>query len=45
VYPRDKEFLKEEYLNFTIEDLGLYTGEVKFKVQIKPLENEPKLNL
>lgn len=44
VYPRDKRFLKEDYLNFTIEDLGLYTGEVKFKVQTQPLENEPQLN-
>ncbi|WP_445456088.1 hypothetical protein [Flavobacterium sp. HNIBRBA15423] len=45
VYPRDKNYLKEDYLNFTIEDLGLYTGEVKFKVQTQPLKNEPKLNL
>lgn len=44
VYPRDKQFLKEDYLNFTIEDLGLYTGEVKFKVQTQPLKNEPHLN-
>lgn len=45
VYPRDENFLKEEYLNFTVEDLGLYTGEVKFKIQTKPLQNEPKLDL
>jgi len=45
VYPRDKNYLKEDYLNFTIEDLGLYTGEVKFKVRTQPLKNEPKLNL
>ncbi len=44
VYPRDKQFLKEGYLNFTIEDLGLNTGEIKFKVQTQPLENEPQLN-
>jgi hypothetical protein len=44
VYPRDKQFLKEDYLNFTIEDLGLYTGEVKFKVHTQPLKNEPQLN-
>jgi hypothetical protein len=45
VYPRDKNYLKEEYLNLTIEDLGLYTGEVKFKIQTEVLNNEPKLNL
>ena len=44
VYPRDKKYLKENYLNFTIEDLGLYTGEVKFKIDTKPLQNEPQLS-
>lgn len=44
VYPREEKYLKEEYLNFTIEDLGFYTGEVRFKVKTKPLKNEPKLN-
>lgn len=43
VYPRDEKFLKEKYLNFTIEDLGTYTGEVKFKVPIKKIKNEPKI--
>lgn len=45
VYPRDEKKMQEGYLNFTIEDLGLDTGEVRFKVQTKPLKNEPKLNL
>jgi hypothetical protein len=45
VYPRNKDILKEDYLNFTIQDLGLYTGEVKFKIKTEPLRNEPKLNL
>lgn len=44
VYPRDKQFLHNDYLNFTIEDLGLNTGEVKFKVNTQPLKNEPQLN-
>ena len=44
VYPRDENALKNEYLNFTIEDLGLYTGEVKFKIPTDKLNNEPKLN-
>ncbi len=44
VYPRDENALKEETLNFTIEDLGFYTGEVKFKIDTKQLENEPQLS-
>ena len=44
VFPRDKKFLNGEYLNFTIEDFGLFTGEVKFKVPIKNIINEPKIN-
>jgi hypothetical protein len=43
VYPRDEKTLNEEYLNFTIEDLGLYTGEVKFKLLTDKLINEPEL--
>ncbi len=43
VYPRDKEFLKEEYLNITVGDLGTYTGEVKFKVQTNYIKNEPQI--
>ena len=45
VYPRDKERLKQEYLNFTIEDLGIYTGEVKFKVSTRSINDEPILKL
>ena len=43
VYPRKEENLKEDYLNFTIQDLGFYTGEVKFKVPTDIINNEPKL--
>ena len=45
VYSRDQEALKADYINFTIEDLGLYTGEVKFKIETDKLNNEPKLKL
>ncbi len=45
VYRREETKLKKEYLNFTIEDLGLYTGEVKFKVPLNSLENEPNLKI
>lgn len=44
VYPRNEEALEEEYLNFTIEDLGLYTGEVKFKIEVDNIKNEPTLS-
>jgi len=43
VYPRDKKFLQEDYLNITIGDLGTYTGEVKFKVPTQKINNEPRL--
>ncbi|MCL9807660.1 hypothetical protein NAT51_19210 [Flavobacterium amniphilum] len=43
VYPRDEKFMQEEYLNFTIEDLGLDTGEIKFKVKTSELKDEPQL--
>ncbi|WP_303316688.1 hypothetical protein Q4Q34_07745 [Flavivirga abyssicola] len=45
VYPRDETIINESYLNFTIEDLGLYTGEVKFKIPIETINNEPELRL
>ncbi len=43
VYPRDKKIEKEEYINITIEDLGLYTGEVKFKIPTEIINNEPRI--
>lgn len=43
VYPRDEKYLKQDYLNFVIEDLGLNTGDVKFKINTKALINEPQL--
>jgi len=45
VYPRDEKKLKEKELNFTVEDLGLYTGEVKFKINAEKLNKELKLIL
>ncbi len=44
VYPKDEKYLKGDYLNLTIGDLGTYTGEVKFKIATKVIKNEPKLN-
>ncbi|MDA9316695.1 hypothetical protein N9Q58_02130 [Polaribacter sp.] len=43
VYPRDEKYLREETLNFTIQDLGNYTGEVKFKIQTDKIKKEPEL--
>lgn len=45
VYPREREKLKGGYINFAIEDLGLYTGEVKFKIDLEKIINEPTLSL
>ncbi|QMU65603.1 MAG: hypothetical protein GKR88_15815 [Flavobacteriaceae bacterium] len=44
-YPRDKNDLKEAALYFTLEDLGIYSGEVKFKIATDKLKNEPALKL
>ena len=43
VYPKREEDLKEDYLNFTVQDLGFYTGEVKFKVPTAVINNEVQL--
>ena len=44
VYPREKKVLDGEYLNFIIDDLGFYTGEVKFRLNTKALKEEPRLS-
>ncbi|HEX8562834.1 MAG TPA: hypothetical protein VF676_07640 [Flavobacterium sp.] len=43
VYPRKSDILREDYLNFSIEDLGFNTGEVKFKVRNEAVLNEPQI--
>jgi hypothetical protein len=43
VYPRDEKFMKKDHLNFTIEDLGLDTGELRFKIKTQALQDEPQL--
>lgn len=43
VYPREIKFLNQDHLNFVIQDLGLDTGDVKFKLSTKALKNEPQL--
>ncbi|AUC77879.1 hypothetical protein CW732_18530 [Olleya sp. Bg11-27] len=44
VYLRENRKLKDDYLNFIIKDLGLNTGEIKFKIETKLLINEPSLS-
>lgn len=43
VFPRDRKYLKEDSLYFIIEDLGFFTGEIKFKISNNLLIAEPKL--
>lgn len=44
VYPRDSKYMTQDYLNFVIQDLGLDTGDIKFKIDNKALTNEPQLS-
>lgn len=43
VYPRVKKYMDEDYFNFVIEDLGMDTGDIKLKIDIQALQNEPQL--
>ncbi|UGU18126.1 hypothetical protein LS482_09625 [Sinomicrobium kalidii] len=43
VYPRKEKYLNDDYINIIVEDLGFYTGEVKFKVLTENINNEPSL--
>ena len=43
VYHRETRSMNQNYLNFVIQDLGLDTGDVKFKLNTKALKNEPQL--
>ena len=43
VYPREPEFMNQDYLNFVIEDLGLNTGDIKFKLNMQDFKKEPQL--
>lgn len=44
VYLMEEDKLQEGYLNITVEDLGLYTGEVKFKIETEKIKNEPSIS-
>ena len=43
VYPRAEKYMHQEYLNFVVQDLGLGTGDIKFKINTRALLNEPQL--
>ncbi len=44
VYPRDPKVMKSEYIHVTVEDIGLGTGDITFKIPAKNIKREPKLN-
>lgn len=44
IYPKDEIYLKSKYISFTIKDLGFYTGDVKFKVDTKKINEEPTIS-
>lgn len=44
VYPREEALLEDDFIHFTLEDIGLKTGEVGFKFPAKLLEREVALN-
>jgi hypothetical protein len=43
VYPR-MEMDNIQFLNFSVEDIGLGTGDIKFKIPINKIKNQPKIN-
>ncbi len=45
VFPKTEEVNNAEQLYFTIEDIGMNTGEVKFKFLNNTLQQEPKLGI
>lgn len=43
IYPRESTLINDHFFHFTIEDIGLATGEVGFKIPVAPIMNEPGL--
>lgn len=43
VYPKKKDVLQTNDLHFTIQDIGLFTGEVKFKIELEKINNQPQI--
>ncbi len=45
VYPKEEKLMDSEFITLSVEDLGFYTGEVKFKIPTNIISNQPKLHL
>jgi hypothetical protein len=43
VYPNEEIYRNSEYLTFAIEDFGLQTGDVTFKIETTKIKNQPRL--
>ncbi|AWX45720.1 hypothetical protein HME9304_02747 [Flagellimonas maritima] len=43
VYERNPKAMQQDYILFTIRDLGFGTGEVSFKIDTKKIEYQPQL--
>ncbi|OED48114.1 hypothetical protein AB832_00360 [Flavobacteriaceae bacterium (ex Bugula neritina AB1)] len=41
VYPKEEKVMDTEEMTLTIEDLGFYTGEVKFKIPTEIIKKQP----
>ena len=44
VYPRDKTFLQQKYCDIIVEDIGVGTGDIKFRIDTDILKKEPVIN-
>ena len=44
VYKREKKAKAQDYLRFTLEDLGFGTGEIAFNLDTKKIQQQPRLN-
>jgi hypothetical protein len=44
VFPRDEKFIDQEYSDFIVEDIGMGTGDVKFRIKNKIFRSEPVIH-
>jgi hypothetical protein len=45
IYPKENLVMKDNFFHFTIEDIGLNTGDVSFKIPTSAIKEEPRLAL
>ncbi len=43
VYPRDPKLFEDDFFHMTLEDIGLQTGEIGFKISTAKIKDEPRL--